>query len=275
MKHSIVTLMLLTTVLLAGFQNCAPVDFAMEQAAKASDDDDNDTPTVLVCDPFSSSSNCSGNVTAKIYRLEEAQRTAHGTEGLDTYFTYGTKLDATIQLDRLFIPTVPFTTGFPAAGGGFLLDENGDLLIEYFAMKLKTRLTQALDQPAATYQLALLSDDGARLVHGITGQVIVDNDGSHPTKLGCATTTITLNPGDKLPIDIDYYQGPRQHIALSLMWRKVDSTTNLNDALCGTQGNDFYFGANYDDFSNARGFGQLTDRGWTPVPAANLTGVLN
>lgn len=268
MKTSTLILTVLASALLTGFQNCSPVDFAMAKKIDGTND-------LLICDPFSATTTCSSNVKAQIYRLDESQRTLHGTEGLDTYFTYGTRLDAQVYLDRLFIPTVPFTTGFPASTGATLADENGDVLIEYFAMKLTTNLTLPSNAAAGTYQIALLSDDGTRLTLSQTGERLIDNDGSHPTTLGCATRTIDLQPGEKLPIAIDYYQGPRMHIALTLMWRKVTPSTTLSEPLCSQGGNDFYFGPNYDDYSNAYGFGQLTERGWTPVPAANLTGVGN
>lgn len=266
-------LLLLAVGTLLGFQNCAPATFS--QAAK-------EQSTGIVCGGVTSSANCNpdtSNVVSEIYSLGADARALHGSDGVDTYFTYGEKIPATLLMDQIFIPTRLFSAGFPvtnSSGTTYLQNKDGEVLMEYFALRLKTNLSLTANQGAGLYQLALLSDDGSRLYRLDTGEKVVDNDTTHSTSLGCGKT-IQLAAGQTIPLQIDYYQGPATQIALTLMWRKVASSDSsaLSDPLCDVQGNEKYFGDNYDDYSADHGYGQLLSRGWSAVPAANLSQVKN
>ena len=50
----------------------------------------------------------------------------------------------------------------------------------------------------------------------LDGTKIIDNDGVHATK--AVTTTMDLTAGQKA-IAVDYFQGPRYHITLQLLWK--------------------------------------------------------
>src|SRR5690606_14743983 len=108
--------------------------------------------------------------------------------------------------------------------GGAVNDDNGDRLIEYFAMRFQTKLKLNPDQQPGEYEIALLSDDGAevRLKDGDNIQTLISDPYKTPTKMMCSTTKINFTEeGASYPLEIDYFQGPRHHIALVLMMRKV------------------------------------------------------
>jgi hypothetical protein len=68
---------------------------------------------------------------------------------------------------------------------------------------------------------------------------------------------------------IDYYQGPRYHIALVPIWRKVNSSTP-NDPLCGKNGNNYFFDPDHNSMPLAA-YNQLASRGWYPLGVANFS----
>jgi hypothetical protein len=99
---------------------------------------------------------------------------------------------------NLDIPKRDYTEGFPTP--------EGQSVVENFAIRFRGEL--AIDTPGE-YIFGLYSDDGAKLY--INGTLVVDHDGIHfaTGKRG----RITLSTGMH-PVEIQYFQGPRQSIAL-------------------------------------------------------------
>lgn len=116
-----------------------------------------------------------------------------------------------------------------------------------------------------------MSDDGARLKYkdprDDTWKELINNDGDHPTRLGCGTTVISMNRRTQIPLEIIYYQGPRFHIANILLWRKA--TEAGKDPLCGQSGNSLYFDADKQS-APQQAYKDLLARAWKPVTAENL-----
>jgi outer membrane protein OmpA-like peptidoglycan-associated protein len=103
-----------------------------------------------------------------------------------------------IYIDSLNIPNQKFDSGFPGVTDRiewFAIDYTG-----YFYIK-----------NTGKYFFRLTSDDGSRLF--VDDREIVNNDGGHPaqTKEGTAEMVKGLHR-----IHVQYYQGPRFHIALVL-----------------------------------------------------------
>jgi len=103
-----------------------------------------------------------------------------------------------IYTSTLNIPPRDFKEGFPGVTKrleGFAIDYTGKFWIE----------------KPGLYRFALTSDDGSRLL--IDGQMVVDNDGVHAavTKSGDAELS-----GGVHSIRVQYFQGPRFHVALVL-----------------------------------------------------------
>lgn len=98
----------------------------------------------------------------------------------------------------LNIPPTDFTVGFPGVTDRF----------EWFAIDYNGSFWIA---KPGEYRFLLASDDGSRLF--VDGLKIIDNNGLHPivTKTGSITLTAGFHK-----IRVEYFQGPRMHIALKL-----------------------------------------------------------
>lgn len=187
--------------------------------------------------------------------------------GAMNYRDHADKLDATLFLGSLDIPTRAFDLGFMTRAGETLKTPQGDTLYEYFSLHLESAIEIPDTQAAGQYQFALLADDGAVLSADVDGsgvfRKIVDNDGTHATKLVVSSTPVTLAHGQRLPIKIDYYQGPRYHIALMLLWRPW---TADSEPLNGRSGNSVFFDSTVVPSAPLAAFDELKTRGWSVVP---------
>jgi hypothetical protein len=87
--------------------------------------------------------------------------------------------------------------------------------IEWFGLDTYTLLK--IEQ-TGTYTFYLNSDDGSKLY--IDDKLILNNDGLHPeTEL---SVSIDLQKGMH-KINLEYFQGPREFIALELFWQTPNS----------------------------------------------------
>ena len=219
-----------------------------------------------VCDPLSASS-----TTSTSYEKGLKAQLFYRDTGMPRYYKstdYIEKTKAstqTIFLSDINVPTRMFTEGFVTPSGNILQSDAEERLIEYFALKATSHLSLTADDEEGDYELAMLSDDGSTLK--INGELLINNDGDHPTRMGCASKITNLKKGDLLPLEMTYYQGPRYHISNILIWRKA-SQAGL-DSSCGLSGNHLYF--NPDDKSKPqKGFNDLLARGWKIVKPDNF-----
>ncbi len=150
-----------------------------------------------------------GSLQGYIYYLQE------GTTQLPD-FTSQEKYGP-IYTNSLNIPERAFDSGFPNVSDRF----------EWFAISYNG-VIRITPEKAGLYSFILTSDDGSRLI--IDNNLVIDNDGQHRTapKPG----SVFLNPGMHT-IRIDYFQGPRLHVALILevkapYWQKP-VIFNMND----------------------------------------------
>ena len=91
----------------------------------------------------------------------------------------------------------------------------GSELLEWYAIDFKGWLTV----PASgDYEFQLKSDDGSRL--SIDGDVAIDHDGIH-SAIFSKKNKVRLSAGLHR-IRLEYFQGPRHHIALQLFWMPPD-----------------------------------------------------
>ncbi len=227
----------------------------------------------LVCNPLSDAptqqTNYEKGIKAELFYLTAGMPRLYSS--LD-YLQFGKKSDQNIFLTDVNVPTRMFTEGFSTAAGSVLKNDEGQKLIEYFGLKMKTNLMLTPEDADGEYELALLSDDGATLIlKSGTGSeaddVLIQNDGDHPTRMGCASHTIRLKQNIMQPIEITYYQGPRAHISNVLIWRK--SKMAATDPLCGQLGNNLFF--NPDAKSEPQqAFQDLLGRGWSIVKPNNF-----
>lgn len=111
-----------------------------------------------------------------------------------------------VYVNKLDIPTRSFSTGFPGITDRFewfAIDYHGAFLID----------------SAQWFDFALFSDDGSKLF--IDGKLVVNNDGNHaPIK---ATGKHFLREGFHT-MNVQYFQGPRDMIALRLLYKSPHET---------------------------------------------------
>lgn len=142
-----------------------------------------------------------------------------------------------IYLNNINVPERRFNQGFYNLNGEALRDTNGNVLIEYFGLKLEFILTLPQHIEAGYYHLAIESDDGAvlkTLDSDNSYKTIIDNDGQHATATKCTSKAIYLDHSTMIPSQLYYYQGPREHIALRLAWKKVSRENSASG--CGALG---------------------------------------
>ncbi|MCX6676625.1 MAG: PA14 domain-containing protein [Methanothrix sp.] len=142
--------------------------------------------------PFGSATSDSVSLKGDIYYLPEGASSLPDFSSLTPVGSiYTTVLD---------IPTRSFTSGFPDVTNRF----------EWFAIRYTGEFNVDMD---GDYAFRLVSDDGSRLF--IDGKKIIDNDGTHPTQSVSGNAYLTRGQHS---IEVDYFQGPREEIALQLFW---------------------------------------------------------
>lgn len=104
----------------------------------------------------------------------------------------------TVYAEKIDIPKRRFEEGFPGIDDRF----------EWFGVVYAGTFDVA---QAGEHKFRLLSDDGSKL--WIDGELIIDNDGQHPPKE--KTGKVDLDAGEH-EVVVEYFQGPRHHIALQL-----------------------------------------------------------
>ncbi len=231
-------------------------------------------PERTVCDPFNAgvSARDRGLVGNLLY-LEDHQ--PRYTSARD-YITNGTPVQSTLYFDKLYIPTRAFDLGFYTQDGTLVLNQHDQPLYEYFGLRLESQLQLAPGEAAGWYQMAALSDDGSVLSLKSSDGVLtplIDNDGTHPTRMGCAMKSVYLNAGERLPFVMEYYQGPRFHISMVLLWRPLpagaDPNAAVSDVECGRSGNGRYFNSTVIPSAPTATYYEMLVRGWKPLSNQN------
>ncbi len=228
-------------------------------------------PSKVVCNPFehNSSQERTQGIIGKLTYLEEEN---YGLSYVQDYFDFGIRIDEIdIYMNRLHIPTRPFDRGFELQTGQVIQTLNGDTLYEWFAMELHSMLHLGPQDEQGQYQLAVLSDDGAKLYldQGNGLELLIDNDRTHPTKMKCATEPVSFSVDDMKELFVEYFQGPRFHISLMILWRPWPE--DPNDPFCNKQGNDFYFNSRMNPPEPTANYQALLDRGWRALEPENYS----
>lgn len=222
-----------------------------------------------VCNPFGGPPPGSQNgVSGDLYYLNDSQPLY---EDVRQYFQNGTRANAKLFMSDINVPTRYFDQGFATQGGTGLKRNDGTLLIEKFAMSVGSTIRLAAGDTAGYKQFAVLSDDGSIFTIKQNGveKVLVDNNGVSPTKLGCGMTeNILFDANTALPMRLDYFQGPRFHISVILLWRNAPNALPASDALCGYASNDEWFDSQNGSTPQQK-YNELLARGWRPLRPQN------
>ncbi|HEX4925348.1 MAG TPA: hypothetical protein VFV50_14735 [Bdellovibrionales bacterium] len=258
--------------LLAVVAACSQAEFSKAPAPDTGATAGNPTPTPdpnPVCDPFGG-----GPVTAQnglsgdIYYLNDSQPLY---ENINAYFTYGTKIADKLFLSELNTPTRWFDQGFYRQDGTYLTRADGTMLMEKFALKLESTIKLAAGDAVGFRQFAVLSDDGSVFTvrHNNQTKQLVAMNRVQNTTLGCAGENIYFDQNTSLPMKMDYFQGPRYHIALILLWRTAPSASPQGEPLCGQGSNEMYFDYRNNSYPQ-QAYVDLWNRGWRPVRPQNF-----
>lgn len=278
LSYSLLSIALATCLgmILAGCQQAPSEDISANNLAPsswvASRDMNRYAMNKVVCDPLGEGNPVppppTNGIAANLAYLAPTQSPFSKSSD---YMTKGTQSSQQLFFSDLFVPTRLFTEGFSTQTSQIIKNDVGDKLIEYFGLHFRTQLfLVGDDQTDGNYELAVLSDDGTtvKIVSGDQSQLLINNEGDHPTRLGCSATSVALSHTQGLNLDITYYQGPRYHISMVMLWRPAQAKTLGKDPSCGLTGNDTFF-----DFNNKsapqKAYKDLLARGWRPIPAGN------
>lgn len=254
---------------------------AVDKAGNVSNKSESITTLLIVCDPLNGVSvSCSQGLKGDLYYMTNAQRAGYDSQNqsstyqhVDGYISYGTKAASLIYMSQVFIPTRSFESGFNAADGSYVTDNNGTKLVEWFALDLQSFYKLGHDstgkssESAGTYQFALISDDGAVMqVKDSNGNWVdyLNNDGYNSSHMKCDTVGMQLTTSSAVNMRLKYFQGPANQIALTMLVRKIatPNSTSFADPDCDKGGNAYFWGSNYDDYSMSSHYAQLLSRGW-------------
>jgi len=232
-------------------------------------------PETTVCDPLSNTASVQpeNGLVANIYIPPNG--TTSNFASVMNYINNGTKLDGNLFFSNINVPTRSFVNGFTSMTGDKLLDANGNVLTQNFALELKSALTLTDTDKEGVYEFALLSDDGARLFandQGTSWKELVNNDGGHPTRMACSYNSLTLSKTADKPIKLLYFQGAGPFLANVLMWRYVKDQKTLGDiaahTMCGLSGDNVFY--NKMTSAPTAAVKLLESTGWRVIPSANL-----
>ena len=239
----------------------------------------NATPTPLPhsCDPLSDGTGDSTTFTttknglkANLYYYDDAQLARGLPQQSSDFLQNGILAPADFFFRQLYTPTRAFDKGFALDDGSMITKSDGTPLFEYFSLRFKAVFKFPQGTATKNMQFAIISDDGAVLaVEDPVTQLMVtaiNNDGTHGSKMGCGSSPIQISADTALPFELQYFQGPRFHIALILMWREwTGSSFDPNDPWCGQAGNSLYFDSTQTPSAPTAAWNDLMTR-WQVVP---------
>ena len=235
-------------------------------------------PEKVICDPFSGDTGLGSKfgLSGEI-RYMPSNKISLATSP-EAFVTNGNLVPATLFLNQVNVPTKMFDSGFETQSGSVLTDENGNKLVEYFSLHLKSSLVLAPGQAAGNYQLAMIADDGSnfKLLNANGGyDKLFGYEGLTSARFTCASSPISLQAGRAVPFQLNYYQGPRYHIAVMLLWRPVNANTPA-ESLCNVNGDgastdpNFWFNLLTTPSTPTSNFNALLSRGWKVVAPENF-----
>ncbi|MCC7403320.1 MAG: hypothetical protein IT288_02895 [Bdellovibrionales bacterium] len=134
---------------------------------------------------------------------------------LDDYAEFGVRVPQEVILTEINISPRSWESGFEMSNGQFVTNDQNQKLVEWFSI----RVGGYLRLPAGSYQFAMVSDDGMRVV--LDNVPILNHDGIHAPVLDCSPVSVAFDGQQVKPLQVAYFQGPRVQIAMQLLYRKT------------------------------------------------------
>lgn len=241
-----------------------------------------------VCEPFNTGSQTTSGVNGLKASLAFVSPASSSDEsfarelGAKDYWTNSSSLinksSTPLFFNQINVAPKAFDAGFSIGDGKFLVDLQGDKLIEWFSVRYETLLGLSADDKEGYYKLSTVSDDGVRIDALVDGawQEVLSNDGIHAPKFQCQkqNSYVLLKKDSKVKLRIYYYQGPRVIISNVLFFKYVGSSIPKNSSIAGCEYNgseDIYSspangsnGQPLDKYNKLKGFG------WKEIPTQNF-----
>lgn len=194
----------------------------------------------LVCDPFQDGGYTVSDQHGIYANLFDAKLNEANIDYLADVIQDAYKVNSDLYFTQLNVTPRSFTEGFSGPDGTPLTNSSGDMLYEWFGLRFSGRFTLTDNDEAGYYELITHSDDGVivRVTENGETREVLNDDGWHAPRIGCANEYIYLDHTKTIDFEIDYFQGPRTQIAMVLYWRKVASTPEglglvTPSSLCG------------------------------------------
>jgi len=208
----------------------------------------------VVCDPFHlvAEATCQKGLKANLYYASAAQLAlGNATLGSTTFKTVGlliangVKSNTVVYMPFLDVQVRDFTEGFGTTAGTYLADDSGAKLDEWFALSMTSFMKLGPNDVPGYYQIIVASDDGSNFYTDVnntgTYTKIINNDGTHSNTVGCTVKggEVYMTANTRMPIKVEYYQGPRTEIAMSVFWRPVPAAGSTLSTHCGYSSSTF------------------------------------
>lgn len=147
---------------------------------------------------------------------------------IDVYEQKGYEHPEKIYFSNFNVPNRSFSEGFNIGENDFLKTKSGEKLVEWFSLSAFGYIVLPDNQDEGTYHISTLSDDGVRVTVG--DEMLINSPNAHAAKIMCSSKLIFLKKGEKQKFRLDYFQGPRYHIALMAFIKKVDTAEGFKNA---------------------------------------------
>lgn len=183
----------------------------------------------IICNPFGDGGSDDDDARAGLigYLYEgEAE-----WNSINRYLDSGYQHPEAIYFSNFNVPVRAFSDGF-LLGNDHLKDRSGEKLIEWFAIRVGGYVSLPDSKTPGHYHLATLSDDGIRIRVG--QETLIDNPNTHAVTLDCARKTVDFEAGVEKEFDLQYFQGPRHHIALMVFVKKVSAAATYGAQSCAS-----------------------------------------
>jgi hypothetical protein len=194
----------------------------------------------LVCDPFGNDQGASSDQFGIYAKLYDATPAIGNVKVVADVVKKEHELPADLYFSRLNVTPRDFSQGFAGPDGVPLKNLKDETLYEWFGLRFTGRFALTSNETAGYYELATHSDDGVIVKSVLNGEKreVVNDDGWHAPRVGCAKEFIYLDKNSSVEFEIDYFQGPRHRISMVLYWRKVaDNIDELSkvrrSSMCG------------------------------------------
>lgn len=178
------------------------------------------------------------------------------------------------------VPTRDFSVGFATRNGGQLNYRGTSTPVrEFWGLNMRTKIALASGDAPGLYQFLAIVDDGFRMTREDTGHMFlnledVNSSSVVSNEVGSNNPyTVYLNPNDRVPFRIQYYQTPATEIAFFMMWRRVNTQGEATVARFnrgnGAAGRNAFWNVDGGGGTTAN-YAALYNDGWRPMRAENF-----